>query len=1218
MKKCGCSKNFSCGCCEGIEILTPQATANRPGLSALRYRVGTHSTFFETMLARLSNSYLETSEIDAAGNPTGSKTYPLKNLNTRAADDPSIALLDASAMMLDVLTFYQERIINEGYLKTATERRSILELARLVGYTLRPGVAASVFLAYTMDDNSEPVEIPVGSRAQSVPAPVKSSTDAAAQSAPPPVELPQSFETSEKIEARKEWNDLKPRVARPQNITAVNAAFASTIYFKGTETNLKPNDPLLFVPEGQAAPLVFRKVKSVEPLFDEQKTRVTLQSSLDDAALKNVIQQVIERYQANFAAFCLNDKDESFSSASQLLTDAKTKIANTDTTREQVPQILLGKLKDIKSQSNQGGNTRMQKWITSLTNELQKILPALSVADVSNGNNAKTQSKGNGETNDATKGHFSTSAFRSLINLTAPLSLSPSKQPANSLLLDRGAAKIFDLDLSNDTLPQILTAFNKDIGTKAYQAWANATVTEPLPVKVYALRVTAPLFGNSAPSRISVGKDGTVTNIGDFPIVEVFGPNEPPIPGILNPVPNATGRTVIKNEEENIIYLDSGYDKITPNSWVVVDMRAADGLFENFTPQSDKLLITKTKDVSPSISRAEYGITGKTTRLNLGDSVWINFKEDVDLKTSAPSEFRLIRQTVVHAQSEQLELADEPITYDVCGDRIELGSLYNGLRSGRWIIVSGERTDIPNTSGVKASELAMLSGVEQIYDEDLPGDTIHSTLILAKKLAYTYKRDTVKIYGNVVKATHGETRNEVLGSGDAAQAMQAFTLKQPPLTYVSAPNASGIKNTLVVRVNDVEWKEAESLVELSPQDRNFVTKTDDEAKTTVIFGNGEQGARLPTGIENVKAVYRNGIGKPGNVKAEQISLLMTKPLGVREVINPLRASGGADKETGDQARRNVPIALMALDRLVSTRDYADFARTFAGIGKASAVRLLDGHRQVVHLTIAGADDIPIDVNSDLYNNLRRALSKYGDSFVPVQIAMRELLALVIVANVHILPDYLWESVEPKIRTALFDTFSFERRELGQSVFLSEVVSVIQAVKGVLYVDVDILDSISETEIKDEEKLKIKKVSWIDPEFKKARAAAKAVADAAIEAADKTATDAANGAAAKKMATAARSKAETFITEPEKTVADIVAKAAESAAKKDGAKADSVKAAIESRSLIFEENTLVGEYVRATLAHSDKIAKKLVPAQLAYLMPDVPDTLILSKIEEVKK
>lgn len=70
----------------------------------------------------------------------GKGPYPLRKLTSREADDATIALLDAWATVADVLTFYQERIANEGYLRTATERRSVLELARLVGYQPRPGV----------------------------------------------------------------------------------------------------------------------------------------------------------------------------------------------------------------------------------------------------------------------------------------------------------------------------------------------------------------------------------------------------------------------------------------------------------------------------------------------------------------------------------------------------------------------------------------------------------------------------------------------------------------------------------------------------------------------------------------------------------------------------------------------------------------------------------------------------------------------------------------------------------------------------------------------------------------------------------------------------------------------------------------------------------------------------------------------------------------------
>src|SRR5690349_17902088 len=142
-----------CGCCEGISAETPLAVTNRPGLSAIVYRAGNQAEFKETLIARLS----------ASNQPA------LRNLTTRYDDDFSIALLDAWATVGDVLTFYQERIANESYLRTATERLSVLELARLIGYVLRPGVAATVFLALDLDKGYE-IEIPPHAiKAQSIP-----------------------------------------------------------------------------------------------------------------------------------------------------------------------------------------------------------------------------------------------------------------------------------------------------------------------------------------------------------------------------------------------------------------------------------------------------------------------------------------------------------------------------------------------------------------------------------------------------------------------------------------------------------------------------------------------------------------------------------------------------------------------------------------------------------------------------------------------------------------------------------------------------------------------------------------------------------------------------------------------------------------------------------------------------------------------------------------
>ena len=108
----------------------------------------------------------------------------LRQLRTRDDDDFTIALLDAWAVTSDVLTFYQERIANESYLRTATERLSILEQSRLLGYQLAPGLAASTYLAFTMETTpgapeqaAKPVKLAIGTRVQSVPGSGRAAAD---------------------------------------------------------------------------------------------------------------------------------------------------------------------------------------------------------------------------------------------------------------------------------------------------------------------------------------------------------------------------------------------------------------------------------------------------------------------------------------------------------------------------------------------------------------------------------------------------------------------------------------------------------------------------------------------------------------------------------------------------------------------------------------------------------------------------------------------------------------------------------------------------------------------------------------------------------------------------------------------------------------------------------------------------------------------------------
>ena len=61
--------------------------------------------------------------------------------------------------------------------------------------------------------------------------------------------------------------------------------------------------------------------------------------------------------------------------------------------------------------------------------------------------------------------------------------------------------------------------------------------------------------------------------------------------------------------------------------------------------------------------------------------------------------------------------------------------------------------------------------------------------------------------------------------------MQAFVLKQSPLTYVSAATVDGVQSTLGVRVNDMQWHETRNLAFAGADERRFVTAIDDDGKT---------------------------------------------------------------------------------------------------------------------------------------------------------------------------------------------------------------------------------------------------------------------------------------------------------------------------------------------------------------------------------------------------
>ena len=177
---------------------------------------------------------------------------------------------------------------------------------------------------------------------------------------------------------------------------------------------------------------------------------------------------------------------------------------------------------------------------------------------------------------------------------------------------------------------------------------------------------------------------------------------------------------------------------------------------------------------------------------------------------------------------------------------------------------------------------------------------------------------------------------------------------------------------------------------------------------------------------------------------------------MKAVTNPVDAVGAQDRESVADARRNAPLNVLTLDRIVSLQDYEDFARAFAGIEKALAVWAWLGQTRGVFLTVAGPDGEPVNESTPIYDNLLAAMRRNGDPRVAVRVVTYREAAFRISATILGDPDYEPDKVLAAVRDALRSNFSFDARQFGQPVALSEVISVMQAVEGVIAVDVNTL------------------------------------------------------------------------------------------------------------------------------------------------------------------
>lgn len=508
-----------------------------------------------------------------------------------------------------------------------------------------------------------------------------------------------------------------------------------------------------------------------------------------------------------------------------------------------------------------------------------------------------------------------------------------------------------------------------------------------------------------------------------------------PAPGLLKDVKPETDLDL--DNGTMALYLDRAYEEIAAGMFILMRARAKTGITEAWTFIKE----------AETTSIEYFATSAEVTRLVVPE-LWLSPKGFVDLGEEK------LRNCAFFTQPEPVVLPDLPLSDAISGGDVLLDLPDLDLAVGQSLFLTGERTDLP---GVLQSERQSITGAEV-------NGTI-ARLTLSPGLAHEYLRETVTLCANVARATHGETVDEILGSGDTRQVFQSFTLKQSPLTYVSADTAEGFAATLAIYVDGVLWHPVAAFDLAGPRDRVYVLTTLSDGKSRVTFGNGVMGARVPSGENNISALYRVGAGLSGRLRAGQLSLLSAKPRALSTVSNPLPSSGGSDGESLENARTNAPTAMLTLGRIVSLTDFADFARGFAGISKAFASWSWVAGQKGVFLTVTGDSDAPLALDTGVVPNLAGAIADASPDGTRVVIGNARVVPFTLSAKLRLDPDFTAQGgsdpVFDAVRADLRAAFAFSERGIGAPVRASDLITLIQQVPGVLAVDLDALHRIDQ-------------------------------------------------------------------------------------------------------------------------------------------------------------
>lgn len=527
--------------------------------------------------------------------------------------------------------------------------------------------------------------------------------------------------------------------------------------------------------------------------------------------------------------------------------------------------------------------------------------------------------------------------------------------------------------------------------------------------------------------------------------------------------------------------LDTEVTDLPNRATILLQARFEDGL-QIYPPgePAHQTLLRTINDVRPT-TLTWGGMSGSVSMLNLSDSLarsvgddfWMNITDALFHEVRSPL-FSLKR-----AKKETAVSTGHVLNFYGTAEQVQT------LKDRRIMLEYPDAEPaILTVTEVNATSAAGTEAIPQLHPITLSADITYAD--------FSNETPLVTLFGNLVDADEGKTLPETpIGSGDATLIFQNFKLPKAPLTYHIVPeNTPSETPEVAISVNGREWKQVDSFFGRGKDEEIYIVREDGTGNSWVQFGDGKTGARLPTGVNNVTAVYRIGDGAYGPLKPDTKVQASAKLKNLDKIGMPSDATGGAPPEEGENARAAAPGKVQSLGRIVSLKDFESEAVAIPGVSSASAAWQLLDHIPAVVVTVLmetgrSAEVAAVRETLNAYNRQR------GAARHTVDVLLGKRMYVTATVQYGLKPTYRADLVEPVIRRALgvnfakatreedqTGLFSLRRRRFGGREYASSIEGITNNVDGVLWAKVVALTALTDSD--DPETIVLPPLTVLDP------------------------------------------------------------------------------------------------------------------------------------------